>query len=101
QVRRRRRGRRRRGRRRAQTTGDGRLQIVRKSFQTPGELARRHREGVEGDIGRNGRRQTDGRGEQGFGDGRGDGRQIGVARRRDAVEGVHDAPYRAEQADEG
>ncbi len=50
--------------------GHGRGQVVGEALQPAGELARVGRELVVGDIGRDGRDQADGGGEQGLGDGR-------------------------------
>src|SRR5690606_38569809 len=85
----------------AQTAGHRGLQLVGEALEPAGELGRVDRELVVGDIGRDGRRQADGGGEQGLGDGRRHRGQVGVAGRGDGVEGVHDAPDGAEQADEG
>ncbi len=71
-----------------------------KSAQPVGVLARVGRELVVGDIGRDGGDQADGGGEQRLGDRRGHHGQRGVLRQGDVLEGVHDAPDRAEQADE-
>ena len=45
--------------------------------------------------------QTNGSGDESFGDARRDGGKGGRFHKPDGVEGVHDAPYRAEQTDEG
>ena len=56
---------------------------------------------VEAHRGGHGHAQTDGRGDQGFGNARRDGGQGGGFEHADGVERAHDAPDRAEQADEG
>src|SRR5690606_35458790 len=58
-------------------------------------------EAVVGDHGGNRRKQADGRGDERFGNPRGNGRQRGGRHRGQAAEGVHDAPHGAEQADVG
>src|SRR5208337_5128096 len=55
---------------------------------------------VVGPHGRYGDEQTEGGGDEGFGDTAGDGRQTGGLLLLDALEGVQDADDRAEQSDE-
>src|SRR5690606_22286345 len=56
---------------------------------------------VVGEHGRHGGGDADGGGDQRFADGAGDDIEAGGARGGDVGQGVHDAPDRAEQADEG
>ena len=58
-------------------------------------------EGVVREDGGNGRGNADGSGDKGFADGAGDDIEAGGANFADVLEGVHDAPDGAEQADEG
>src|SRR5690606_29708169 len=79
---------------------DGR-ELVGKAFETAGQLVRVARELVVGDNRRDSGEQANRRSEQRFGDGTGDHGEIGARRRGNGGEGVHNAPYRAKEADKG
>src|SRR5690606_18282721 len=75
-------------------------ELVSKAFEAPDHLPGIGAELVVGDNGRNGGHKANGGRKEGLGDGTGDNGQIGRRRLSDIGKGVHNAPDRAEKADE-